>query len=236
MANEKVAIITGASRGIGRAVAKGLVEEGYRVAALARSGQALTELEQEIDDPDNFMAVECNVTDDASVVAAVDRVTASWNRVDVLFNNAGILQLGTLDLTTDEFDSQLQTNLRAAWFVMKTVVPFMQQQGSGHIINLSSRSGKFGFLGFGAYAATKFGLLGINEALMKELAPQGIKVTAICPSWVNTDMAEQGGCSLPPVEMIQPDDILKTINWLLTLSPAACVQDVVLFCRNTISS
>ena len=236
MTISKVAIVTGASRGMGRVVATGLSKQGYRVAALARDAQRLAELEREIEDADKFMAVECDVTDDAAVVAAVDQVMAAWNRVDVLFNNAGILRLGTLDLATDEFDTQLQTNLRAAWFVMKTVVPVMQKQGGGHIINLSSRSGKFGFPGFGAYAATKFGLLGINEALMKELAPQGIKVTAICPSWVNTDMANQGGCSLPPAEMIQPDDVLQTINWLLTLSPAACVQDVVLFCRGTISS
>jgi NAD(P)-dependent dehydrogenase (short-subunit alcohol dehydrogenase family) len=77
-------------------------------------------------------------------------------------------------------------------------------------------------------------LVGLNEALMKELAPQGIKVTAICPSWVNTDMAEQAGCGLPPEEIIQPDDIMRTIDWLLSLSPAACVQDVVLFCRNSV--
>ena len=236
MTKQKVALVTGASRGIGRTVAKGLAEQGYRVAALARTTQALAELGQEIGDPDNFMAVECDVTNDSSVIAAVDCTTDKWDRVDVLFNNAGILRLGTLDLATDEFDTQLQTNLRAAWFVMKTVVPHMRKQGSGQVINLASRSGKFGFPDFGAYAASKFGLLGINEALMKELAPQGIKVTAICPSWVNTDMADQSGCSLPPVEMIQPDDILLTINWLLSLSPAACVQDVVLFCRKTISA
>jgi NAD(P)-dependent dehydrogenase (short-subunit alcohol dehydrogenase family) len=229
--DQQVAVVTGAGRGIGRSVADGLARRGYRVAALARNVDAVSDL-----DPGNasVMPIRCDVTDDARVAAAVGRVIREWGRIDILFNNAGILRKGTLDLTPEEFDEQATTNLRAAWFVMRTVAPHMQQRGSGHIINLASRSGKFGFPNVGAYAATKFGLVGLNEALMKELAPQGIKVTAICPSWVNTDMAEQAGCGLPPEEIIQPDDIMRTIDWLLSLSPAACVQDVVLFCRNSV--
>lgn len=227
----KVALVTGASRGIGRVVAAGLSQRGYRVAALARNVETLAGIGA---DDGSVMPIRCDVTDDAAVAAAVDQVVRESGRIDVLFNNAGILRPGTLDLATDEFDAQLQTNLRAAWLVMKTVAPHLQHRGSGHIINLASRSGKFGHAGVGAYCATKFGVVGLNEALMKELAPKGIKVTAICPSWVNTDMAKQAGCDLPPEEMIQPQDIMCTIDWLLSLSPAACVKDIVLYCRNTI--
>lgn len=104
----------------------------------------------------------------------------------------------------------------------------MKQQQSGYIFNVASRSGKVGFAGSGGYSASKFGLVGLNESLYRELTPQGIKVTALCPAWVNTKMAREAGTPLEAGEMIQPDDLFETIRWLLNLSSGACVKEVVI--------
>ena len=104
----------------------------------------------------------------------------------------------------------------------------MKKQQSGYIFNVASRSGKVGFSGSGGYSASKFGLLGLNESLYRELTPQGIKVTALCPAWVNTQMAREAGTPLEAEEMIQPSDLFHTIQWLVNLSSGACVKEVVI--------
>ena len=111
----------------------------------------------------------------------------------------------------------------------------MKAQKSGHIFNVASRAGKVGFSGGGAYSASKFGLVGLSESLYRELNPLGIKVTALCPGWVNTEMAVDAGTPLESEQMIQPDDLFRTIEWLLQLSPAACVKEVILESPNSIS-
>ena len=115
------------------------------------------------------------------------------------------------------------------------VVPIMKKQGSGHIFNIASRAGKVGFAGKGVYGATKFGLVGLSESLYRELSEAGISVTAICPGWVNTELAQQGGTPLSEEDMIQPEDILKTIQWLLALSPNTRIKDVVIECNKSIA-
>jgi NAD(P)-dependent dehydrogenase (short-subunit alcohol dehydrogenase family) len=104
----------------------------------------------------------------------------------------------------------------------------MKKQQSGYIFNVASRSGKVGFAGNGGYGASKFGLVGLSESLYRELTPQGIKVTALCPAWVNTNMAREAGTPLEADEMIQPEDVFETIRWLLSLSSGACVKEVVI--------
>jgi 3-oxoacyl-[acyl-carrier protein] reductase len=111
---------------------------------------------------------------------------------------------------------------------LKEVVPLMKKRGKGHIFNIASRGGKTGFAGEGAYDASKFGIVGLSESLYRELAGEGISVTAICPGWVDTEMAQQGGATLLREEMIQPEDIMKTIQWVLKLAPNTCVREVVL--------
>ena len=103
----------------------------------------------------------------------------------------------------------------------------MKKQKSGYIFNISSRAGIIGFAGNAGYVASKFGLVGFSQSLYRELTPQGIKVTAICPSWVNTRMAYEAGTPAEPEEMIQPEDIFQTVKWLLSLSPGASVKEIV---------
>ena len=226
----KVAIITGASKGIGKAIAIGLAELGYQTILIGRNRDDLNKVAGEIikaggPKPVLFLV---DITDSEKVKETVADIIQKFGRIDILVNNAGIHFGGTLELPEPDFKKMLDTNLTAQFVMLQEVVPVMKKQKSGYIFNVASRSAKVGFAGSGGYCASKFGLLGLNESLYRELTPQGIKVTALCPAWVNTNMAQEAGTPLQPEEMIQPDDLFKTIHWLLELSPGACVKEVVI--------
>jgi 3-oxoacyl-[acyl-carrier protein] reductase len=232
----RVAIVTGASRGIGACIARGLAADGYIVAAANRSIERLeklcSEINREAGASTRAVPYGLDVRDSKAVEAMVSDVVARYGRVDLLFNNAGIDIAGTLEVTLEELQSLVQTNLVGPFTFLKAVVPIMRAQGFGTIINLASRAGKVGLVDNGAYSASKFGLVGLSEALYRELSQYGIKVTCLCPSWVDTDMAHNS--QLMVGEMIQPKDILATTRWLLSLSPAAVVKDLVIECRQRI--
>ena len=228
-----VAIITGASRGIGKACALGLSQAGYRSVLVSRSESRLRELAAEIEAQNVESGTEpivypLDVTDHVKVQQFVKEIDERLGRVDLLVNNAGILTRGTLEVSVRDFERIIATNLVSAFVLLKEVVPVMKKRGKGHIFNVASRGGKVGFAGEGAYDASKFGFVGLSESLYRELAKEGISVTAICPGWVNTDMAQEGGAILSGEEMIQPEDILKTIQWILGLAPNTAVREVIL--------
>jgi NAD(P)-dependent dehydrogenase (short-subunit alcohol dehydrogenase family) len=231
----KVAIITGASKGIGASVAEALAVDGYITVLVARSEQALRELANKISpkvaNQNPVVVYPLDVQDHEAIQAVVSDVHSKFGRVDLLFNNAGIDMLGTMDVSIEDFDKTIAINLRGAFSFLKAVVPIMEAQQSGTIINVASRAGKIGFPEFGVYGASKFGLVGLNEALYRQLSHKGIKVTALCPGWVDTDMAKDSG--LPKEEMISTEDIVTTVRWLLYLSPAAVVKELVIECRKS---
>jgi short-subunit dehydrogenase len=227
---KRTAIITGASKGIGKAIAAGLAELDYQTILFGRNRNNLKSVSEEITskgfaEPSVF---ELDITDSEKIKKTVTEIVGKFGHIDILVNNAGIYFDGTLELPETDFKKMLDTNLTAQFVILQEVVPVMKKQKSGYIFNVASRSGKVGFAGSGGYCASKFGLLGLNESLYRELTPQGIKVTALCPAWVNTNMAQEAGTPLQPKEMIQPDDLFKTIRWLLELSPGACVKEVVI--------
>lgn len=233
MKRNKTAIITGAGKGIGKAIAKGLAQLGYRTILVGRNKQNLEEVAKQIGS--NAEVLQLDITDRPEVKKAVSKIVSENGGIDILVNNAGIHFSGSVDAAEEDFEKMLQTNLTAQYSVLKEVVPVMKAQQSGYIFNIASRSGKVGFAGGGAYSASKFGLVGLSESLYRELNPLGIKVTALCPGWVNTDMAFDAGTPLQSEEMIQPDDLLKSIEWLLRLSPGACVKEVILESPNSIN-
>jgi len=226
----KIAVITGASKGIGRDVALGLSKLGFQTVLIGRNKINLDKVTSEILKHGGLKPVvyRLDITDSKSVKKTVQDIVDRFRRIDILVNNAGIHFDGSLDLKEGDFKTMLDTNLIAQFVFLREVVPVMKQRQSGYIFNVASRSGKTGFAGSGGYCASKFGLVGLNESLYRELVPQGIKVTALCPAWVNTDMAFKAGTPLEPNEMIQPEDIFETIRWLLKLSPGACVKEVVI--------
>jgi 3-oxoacyl-[acyl-carrier protein] reductase len=241
MLNTPLAIITGAGRGIGRSIAIGLAEDGYKTILISRTKK---ELEKVASDIKNIVKSNkellpaiypLDITKQKPVQKLILSILKQYGHIDVLINNAGLWIAGSSTLSSKEFDDLLISNLKSAFYFMKEIIPIMKKQKSGYIINISSRAGKIGFIDSGGYSAAKFGLLGLSESLHRELAPEGIKVTSICPGWVDTLMAKQANTPLTPDEMIQPDDIMKTIRWILTLSPAVSIKDILIECRNNIT-
>jgi NAD(P)-dependent dehydrogenase (short-subunit alcohol dehydrogenase family) len=228
--HNKTAIITGASKGIGKAIAIGLAQMNCQTILIGRNKNDLKSIQEEMlrsgcSEPAVFAL---DITDSAKVKETVIEIVRKFGQIDILINNAGIHFNGTLELPEQDFKKMLDTNLTAQFIMLQEVVPVMKKQKSGYIFNVASRSAKVGFAGSGGYCASKFGLLGLSESIYRELTPQGIKVTALCPAWVNTNMAQEAGTPLQPDEMIQPEDLFKTIRWLLELSPGASVKEVVI--------
>ena len=226
----KVAIITGAGKGIGKAIAIGLSKLNYQTILIGRNKKDLENVANEIVSGKGMSPViyVIDITDSNKVRTTIRQILEKFKQIDILVNNAGIYFDGSIELSEENFRKMLDTNLTAQFVFLQEVVPVMKQQKSGYIFNIASRAGKVGFAGSGGYNASKFGLVGLNESLYRELVPQGIKVTALCPGWVNTKMAFEAGSTLHPEQMIQPEDIFKTIKWLLSLTPGACVKEIIL--------
>ena len=234
---KQVAIVTGASRGIGREVAAGLAHDGYELALIARGRVELERLAGELPttgDRQHSLHV-VDVSDPDAIEATMTAILAHHGRVDVLVNNAGAYTAGGIELSAAEFEKMLKVNLVAPFLFMKAALPVMKAQGCGHVFNVASRAGKVGFAGDGGYVASKFGLVGLSESIYREFADAGIAVTAICPGWTDTRMASESKTPLPPEEMIQPSDILETVRWLLRLTPSVRVREVVMECRRSIA-
>jgi len=190
MSINKVVIITGASRGIGLAIARRFHAEGARVALCARTADAIRRHESELGE-DRSMAVSLDIRNRSSVGAGVARVVERFGRIDVVVNNAGISGLipGDADDTSAWLDV-VQTNIVGTYYVTHAAVPHIPD--GGRIIMMSSVLGKFGVPGYTAYCTTKTGLIGFTRALALELAPRRITVNAICPGWVETEMTLTG--------------------------------------------
>lgn len=229
------AIITGASRGIGKAVALRLAQEGFEVALIARNKIALSLVKQEIENAGGTaIAIPCDVTKFEEVQKSIQLLQARWSHLDVLFNNAGIAFGGTTDVETTDFVKIFEVNVFGAFYILKAIVPWLKDKAAeggpfGTIINLASVRGITGAADVGAYSSSKFALRGLNESLHYELEPLGIRVTAISPSWVNTDMAEH--CPYPRNEILQPEDIAEAVMYVHRLPRTISMKELVLGCR-----
>lgn len=202
----KVWLITGCSTGFGRALAEAVLQQGDSLLATARQPEQLGALIK--DYPDTAKAVRLDVTAYQDIQAAVDIAIATFGRIDVLVNNAGHGLIAALEEVSDvEIHQFFETNFFGALRLIRTVLPVMRQQGSGHIVNLSSTAGLVGFAGSSLYCGAKFALEGTSEALAKEVESFGIKVTLIEPGAFRTDF---NGRSLAAAK--QPLDAYATVS------------------------
>ncbi len=192
MLSDKVAIVTGASRGIGRAIALALASQGAKVVASARNAEALAELTAEIKSQGgDALAVvgDVAVEDDANNL--VKQAVAAYGQVDIFINNAGITRDGLLlRMKNADWDAVLDTNLKGAFLCTRAVAKVMSKQRSGRIINISSVVGEMGNAGQANYCASKAGLLGLTKSVARELARRNVTVNAITPGFITTEMTE----------------------------------------------
>jgi short-subunit dehydrogenase len=201
MLNNKVAIITGASSGIGAALARRLAQEGATVVLAARRVNKLHELAEAIRASGGRAVVHpCDVTVKAEAEHLIHQSHNDLHRIDILVNNAGRGHLASVEDTTDEMiHSMFKLNVYSLWYTVRPVLTYMKQQGSGHIINIASMAGKVGYPYNSAYVAAKHACVGFTHALRLELAETGIHASVVCPNGVMTDWAAvtEGGSMLP---------------------------------------
>lgn len=227
----KVAVVTGASSGLGAAFARALVAEGAHVFGLARRVLKLSALQEALGP--SFHPVACDVREESDVKAAFEAVLTEHGRVEVLVNNAGLGRFGPLDaLSAEDWDAQFDTNLRGVFLCTRAALPAMKRQNAatgfgGHIVNIASVAGLVGNANLAAYNATKFGLRGFSEALMKEVRNDGIKVTCVYPGSVDTAFAAVAGTTGSRNPMTA-DDIAATVIHLLATPDNYLISEVVM--------
>jgi NAD(P)-dependent dehydrogenase (short-subunit alcohol dehydrogenase family) len=233
---ERAAIVTGASSGIGLATAKVLAEEGFAVTMAARRPEkldaAVAGLAAEGFD---VQAIAANVADEAEIVKVADAHRDRYGRLDVLMNNAGIGFAAAIgDVQTKWLDMQLAINLRSIVLFYRECLPMLRAAAEEHhnalVVNTASIAGKVGVAGNAVYSASKHGVVGWTESMNRELSSAGIKSTALCPGWVDTPMTDFVKEHVPADEMIRPEDIAEAVRYLLRVSPA-CIIPEMMFIR-----
>jgi NAD(P)-dependent dehydrogenase (short-subunit alcohol dehydrogenase family) len=230
--DSRAALITGGSSGIGLAIARALGRDGYGVTLSARRPEKLDAAAQTLaGEGIEAHSVAANMADEDDIKKAVAGHRERFGRLDVLINNAGIGIGGAVaDTETKKLDLQLDVNLRAVYLVARECIPMLKQAGAEHgkalIANTASIAGKSGQGWLPAYSATKFGVVGLSQAMHKELSGEGIQVTALCPGFVATAMTDWVEGQVPKEKMIQPEDIAESILFLLRTSPHCVVPEV----------
>jgi 3-hydroxybutyrate dehydrogenase len=249
-----VALITGASRGIGKAIALDLAKQGATVAVISRNESALTETKTEIEavSGTNCSSFVCDVAQPDTLEDVIQRVQEAHGQLDIIVNNAGIYS--TSALVSQELESWrnvLEVNLTAAMRAAKAALPMMIEKKWGRIINISSISGKSGEPYGAAYSASKFGMVGMTQSLALEVARSGITVNAVCPGWVDTDMArdqlndeewcrlnsidreqsvEIARLSVPQERFIEPDEVAGLVSFLCSETARGITGQAINIC------
>lgn len=224
-----IALITGATEGIGRAIAFTLGEAGYKVGVCARTESKVRDLLAQLRAKGIAAAgLPCDVGDEASVDRLVRHVVAELGPIDTLINNAGIGVLKPLlELTTAEWDSTMATNLRSLFLVSRAVLPGMRQTKQGTIVNVSSLAGRNGLAGGTAYSASKHAVLGFSRSLMLEVRQDNVRVIAICPGSVDTPLLHRQSMLKPDfAKILHPEDVAQAVLDLLRLPARALVSEI----------
>ena len=235
----KVAAITGASSGIGEATALTLAKAGASVSLAARRADRISELAKRIEaDGGRALAIETDVADESQANAFVSETKKELGGLDVLVNNAGVMLLGpVIGAETEEWRRMIDVNLLGLLYCTHAALPIMGEQGSGHIVNISSVAGRFANLGSAVYNLTKFGVNAFSEALRQEVTPAKVKVTVIEPGFVATELQEHN--TNPAVvdaidrmreeigDILEPDDIAQAIFYAVSAPARVAVNEVL---------
>ena len=229
MPGSRTAFITGATEGIGRAIAFALGRQGYRVGVCARNDARLelllTELQAQGVDA---AGAPGDVGKEDEVAAVLEQVQGTLGSIDVLVNNAGVAILKPIDdMTVEDWDTTMATNVRGMFLVTKAVLPSMRRRQAGTIVNLASLAGRNGFVGGSAYSASKHAVLGFSRSLMLEVRADGIRVIAGCPGSVDTPLLRNQDMLQPDLErVLRPEDVAQVVSDALTLPAGAMVSEL----------
>jgi NAD(P)-dependent dehydrogenase (short-subunit alcohol dehydrogenase family) len=225
----QVAVVTGASRGIGAAIAQRLASMGAHTVLCGRSRKGLDKIEALIGKAGGAAEVaETDVTDLKSLEELAERIGKTHKRLDILVNNAGVgaFSAPLHQMTPDEWEKVINTNLRGVYYCIHAFAPLMIRAKSGHIVNISSLAGKNALPNGAAYAASKWGLNGLTYSVAEELRGYGIRVAVVCPGSVNTDLSPHAGKD--PAKMLQPDDVAHAVAMLVTQAPQSFASEILL--------
>ncbi|MYL65283.1 3-ketoacyl-ACP reductase [Bacillus hwajinpoensis] len=232
---EKTALITGAARGIGRAAAIALAKEGVNIGLIARTEETLQNVAKEIEaEGVKASYAIADVSSNEEVTTAVAKIKDELGETDILINNAGIAKFGGfMDLEIAEWEKIIQVNLLGAYYVTRAVLPDMIERQSGDIINISSTAGQKGAPVTSAYSASKFGLMGLTESLAQEVRKHDIRVSALTPSTVSTDLAVENNLTDGQQEnMLQPEDMAEFIVAQLKMNKRVFIKTAGLWTTN----
>jgi NAD(P)-dependent dehydrogenase (short-subunit alcohol dehydrogenase family) len=231
---DKVALVTGASSGIGLAIATMLAAEGYDLTVASRTAAKLELAAAGLAERGTEVhAVAADLREEAEIARVVVAHRERFGRLDLLVNNAGLGIHGAIDdYPTKHMDLQLTLDLRAPMIFYRETIDLLRAAGAEHrnalVVNVSSTAGKHGVPGIAVYSAVKHGVVGFTEAMNRELSAAGIKSCALCPGFVDTELADYSQNPVPAEEMIRPLDVAESVRALLRLSPTCVLPEIVL--------
>jgi 3-oxoacyl-[acyl-carrier protein] reductase len=231
----KNALVTGAGKGIGRSIAESLAKQGVNVGLLARTTADLEEVSGSIEQHGvKAVIAVADVSKREEVDRAVQQVAGELGSIDILINNAGVAKFGPLvDMPVEDWEQMIQINLMGTYYVTRAVLPGMMEQNYGDIINISSTAGERGSATTSAYSASKFGVMGLTESLMQEVRKNNIRVVALAPSTVNTELARSAGLHIgAEARQMQPDDIAELVSSVLSLPQRVVVKHASMIMTN----
>ncbi|HEY5190205.1 MAG TPA: SDR family oxidoreductase [Solirubrobacteraceae bacterium] len=229
---QRAAIVTGASSGIGLAIVRMLLEEGWNVTLGGRRPEKLEAAVAALDAGDRVASVAGNMADEDTIKGLVATHRDRFGRLDLLVNNAGVgIGAPVAEIETKRVDMQLDVNLRSIVLFYRECVGLLREAAAEHhnaiVVNTASISGKVGEAWLSVYSATKAGVVGFTEAMNKEIGGEGIKSCALCPAFVDTPMTDFVKGSVAAGEMIRPEDIAEAVRMLLHVSPACVIPEII---------
>jgi 3-oxoacyl-[acyl-carrier protein] reductase len=224
----KIALVTGASRGIGKAIAMVLAEHRAFVLVAARTQKALDQVVGEVEKQGGkAQSIAFDLTDEQSILALAEQVRSDCGRLDILVNNAGLTHSAPLEqTTTDDFDRVMATNIRGPYLLIREVLPLLKQSKRGFIINIASVVGVKGYALQTAYTASKHALRGMSIALAEELRDTNIRLHVLCPGGVATDMIAHVRPDIPPETLMDPKEIAELVLYLVTHKGNAVIDEL----------
>jgi NAD(P)-dependent dehydrogenase (short-subunit alcohol dehydrogenase family) len=226
----QIAVVTGAARGAGEAIARKLASLGAHVLLVARDSERLNQVRGRIQKAGGQATVlVCDLTDPAAIARLGEQIRRDFRRCDIVVNNAGIgIDRKPLhEVSVEDWDRLMATNLRAPYLMIRALAPLMIAARDGHIVNISSLAGHSPLPGLATYAASKWGLNGLTYSVAEELRQYGIRVSVIAPGSINTHFGD-GGAGKDPKKMLQPEDVADVVASIVTQAPQSFISEVLL--------